>query len=353
MKKKNIGLGPSGGTASSMAAACKFVVEEFSDEYNVWALPECWRLLAGISDGECHLLTPEEVRDWDKVGGSPFIPSCKDTNVFKVPSGNNRFVDLSSKVKDFYDKMDFHCVLYVGGGGTTLQISRLSKLYPELHSEVLLATMDNDVSCFNNSLGFETAVQNNAEAIVAGVSDAYTMQRPTLIFTMGYDTGDVALRAGLKAQELTGKVNFIYLPESGMNIDEFSHYLKTNYAGRGTFVGVCSEGVCNSIGGTDGVHKKFNINSFCAEVEAKSGISLKVLQGDYRQRSGIPVKSDVELARKYAKRAFWLVSEHFWNQVIGGSDANFLPFDQVSSVIEKQDSSWSTWFNEPKPSIVL
>ena len=353
MEKKNIGLGPSGGTASSMAAACKFIVEEFSDEYNVWALPECWRLLAGISDGKCHLLTPEEVKDWDKIGGSPFIPSCKDTNVFKIPNGANRFVDLSHKVKEFYDKMNFHCVLYVGGGGTTLQISRLSMLYPQLHSEVLLATMDNDVCCFENSLGFDTAVKNNVDTIIAGISDAYTMQRPTMIFTMGYDTGIVAYEAGLRAQELTGKVNFIYLPESQMDINMFSKYLKENYYGAGTFVGVCSEGVCRSIGGADGIHKKFEISEFCAEVTKKSGISFKALQGDYRQRSGVPTKFDVELARKYAKRAHELVLTEQWNQVIGGDDANYLPFNFVKDTILSNNTRPYLHSIHVEPTIVL
>ena len=353
MKKMNIGLGCSGGTAAPMAAACKYVVEEFSDAYNIWALPECWRLMTGLTDEKCHMLTPEDVKDWDKIGGSPYLPSCKNTNVFKISTGNNRVTDYSKKVRDFYESMHFHCVLYVGGGGTSMQIAELSKKYPELHSEVLLATMDNDVSCFDNCLGFKTAVQYNAETIVAGISDAYTMQRPTLVFTMGYDTGKVALEAALRAQEKTGKVNFVYLPESGRNADEFARYLKDNFKGKGTFVGVCSEGVCCSTGGADGIHKKFDISSFCKEVEEKSGIPFKVLQGDYRQRSGLPVAEDLELAKKYVKRAFELVSDGCWNQVIGGSNAGTLPCEFVGAVINQQDSVWTTWFNMAKPSIVL
>lgn len=353
MKKPNIGLGCSGGTAASMAAACQYIVEEFSDDYNVWALPECWRLMTSLADEKCHLLTPEDVKDWDKLGGSPFLPSCKNTNVFKIPTGNNRVTDYSAKVKDFYESMQFQCVLYVGGGGTSMQIAELSKKYPELHSEVLLATMDNDVSCFDNCLGFETAVQNNAESIIAGISDAYTMQRPTLVFTMGYENGRVAFEAGLKAQEKTGKVDFIYLPESGKNIDEFAQYLKDNFKGKGTFVGVCSEGVCLSTDGADGIHKKFNISSFCKEVEEKSGISFKVLQGDYRQRSGVPVPKDLVLAQKYAKRAFQLVSNKNWNNVIGGNNASYRSCEIVGRIIDKQDFAWTTWFNMAKPPIVL
>lgn len=343
-------MGPSGGTASSMGAFMEQHIKNAEEGEEFYLVPEMWRLLCGISSRSLILADKEFVSGWSKMGGSPIIPSCKDTNVFKIKQSDGTTVDMSDNVRRFCE--GYTGIIAIGGGGTTAQSLSLYKAHG-LKFIVPLATMDNDVLCFDNVLGFETAVQNAGASIAACYNDAHTMQRPTMIFCMGYDCGRLAVNATKHAITKYGaKIDMLLIPENNVSIDDLAAQVKREYKG-GAFTIVISEGCCKSSEvTTEGVHKSFSTTEYANQLMDLTGIKFKVLTPDYMQRSGSPVKEDIELAKKFSSAAFELIDAGQWNHVIGSRNGEIItmPFEEVMKVLETQDSS-SDWYNTSKVSL--
>lgn len=345
---KKILLGPSGGTAASMGAFLQYWVQRSNYNGETTLVPEMWRTMCGLTGKEPVLATKPLVEGWDKKGGSPYIPSCKDTNVFKIHE-NGVDVDKSHIVSDFCKGYDG--IVAVGGGGTTYQCEELLKKRG-INSIVALATMDNDICVFDDMLGFQTAVENSAVSIDACSNDAQTMQRPTIVFSMGYECGRLAVNAVKHAREHYGtKVDLLHIPETDVAIEDVAAKVKKEYNG-GDFTMVISEGVCKSTGTNDGTHKKFSTGEYAKKLMELSGIEFKVITPDYMQRSGAPVNRDKLLAIRFAKKASELVMANKWNYVIGSADGNVIakPFEEIVEVLRTQNSS-SPWYDFPKMSL--
>ena len=344
-------MGPSGGTAASMGAFMEHFVRASEENEEIYLVPEMWRTLCGISARSLILANKELVSGWSKIGGSPIIPSCKDTNVFEIVQGDGSKVDLSDKVREFCK--DYTGIIAIGGGGTTAQSLALNKTHG-LNFIVPLATMDNDILCFDNVLGFKTAVQNAGASIAACYNDAHTMQRPTMIFCMGYDCGRLAVNATKYAMKKCGaKIDMLHIPETQTPVEDVAAQIKEKYKGGG-FTIVISEGCCKSSEvTTEGTHKTYSTSEYANEIMRLTGIKFKVLTPDYMQRSGNPVKEDIELAKAFSYKAFNLIDNGQWNHVIGSKNGEIISmsFEEVMEVLETQNVS-SDWYGTPKESKV-
>ncbi len=346
---KDLYIGASGGTAASMGACMEYTVN-MNENGVFYFVPRMWRTMAGLTDLKLIRASKSMVDGWDKKGGSPIIPSCKDTNVFKIKGENGEITDMSDKVRQFCEGCEG--VIVIGGGGTTAQSAALHQKQG-LNFIVPLATMDNDIACFDNVLGFPTAVERSAASIDACSNDAQTMQRPTLVFSMGYECGRLAVAAVKYARKVYGtKIDMLVIPETGVAIEDVARQIKEKYKG-GAFTIVVSEGTCKTEKGTDdGQHKKFGTADYAKRLIELTGIQFKVLTPDYMQRSGIPVAKDLELAKKFAAKVTELISAGKWNYVIGSikGEITAMPIEKAIEVISKQNAS-SAWYTTPELSL--
>lgn len=342
-------LCPSGGTAASMGAFMKYFVEKGIDSSDIWFVPESWRTMAGLTERQLIQANNSIVSNWDCVGGSPKIPSCNNTNVFKIKQDDGSTKDLSGVVRDFCNGYDG--IIPVGGGGTTFQSEDLHRKQG-LNLIVSLATMDNDICCFDNMLGFNTAVHYSAASISACCNDSHTMNRPTIVFTMGYECGRLAVNSVKAARFIYGaEVDMLHIPETCMDIEDVALKIKKSYKG-GAFTIVISEGVCKSTGTSDGVHRHFSTAEYANKLMELCGINFKVLNLDYMPRSGPPVKSDLKLASKFSAEALRLVEAGKWNYVIGSINDEVVskPFEEVIEVLNNQNS-YSEWYSTSNVSL--
>lgn len=338
-------MGPSGGTAATMGAYMQYFVEQNENHnHGIYLIPEIWRTMVGLTNRKLIPATPELVQGWDQIGGSPFIASCKDTNVFKIKKQDGTTCNMSGYASVFCNGYDG--VIAVGGGGTTAQSTQLNQDH-HMNFIVPLATMDNDVSGFDNILGYQTAVERCAASITACASDAWTMNRPTMVFTMGYDCGRVAVGATKFARKNYGaKIDLLNIPETGTDIEYVAYQIRKLYKG-GAFTAVFSEGVCKTESGTnDGIHKKFGTDDYAQKLIELTGIKFKVLHPDYMQRSGFPVEADKKLAKDMACETHRLIDGGYWNYVIGSNEGKVIsrPFDEVIENLEKQKSYTFEWY---------
>ena len=344
-------IGASGGTASSMAAYQKAFIEMLSPEEEAFLVPQMWRTMGGLVDQKLINAKTCKIKKWDKIGGSPISPSCKDTNLFKYKVDEGKYVDISEKARDFCE--GYKGIIAIGGGGTTFQCMELNQAYG-INSIVVLATMDNDVPGFDNTLGFPTAVQSAGESIIACVNDAMTMQRPMIIFILGYDCGRLAVNAVKYANEKLksyGKVDLLQIPERKLSSKSYPKMLadkvRDSYNG-GAFTIVVSEGCCEKKQKKEdkGIHKTYDTERFVRRVQKLTGIKFKTIKIDYRARSGCPVNMDRRLATQFAKKTFELIEEGKWNHVIGSMDGKIVakPFEEVASDI-RRDMKPMEWYN--------
>lgn len=345
-------MGPSGGTAASMGAFMQYFVQQVCNN-EIYFVPETWRTMVGLTNRKLIPATKSDVQGWDKIGGSPIIPSCKNTNVFEIKKGNNLPIDMSDNVKTFCEGYDGAVI--IGGGGTTIQSTLLNKAQG-INFNIPLATMDNDVCCFDDVLGFETAKQYSAASINACSNDARTMQRPTIVFSMGYECGRLAVAATNTARRVYGtKIDMLHIPETRVAIEDVANKIKKDYNG-GDYTIVISEGVCKAEqsdqANDNGTHKKFDVNDYSEKLKQLTGINFKVMIPDYVQRSGNPVRLDLKLAKKFAIKTVDLINSGKWNYVIGSikGEITAMPLEKVYEVIIKQNAS-SAWYTTPKLSI--
>ena len=347
---KKIFLGPSGGTAAGMGAFQNYFCSNLW-QYQVFFVPEMWRTMIGLTNR-----TPIEsnaflLKDWDAIGGSPIIPSCKDTNVFKIEMDDGAIVDLSDRVKEFCDGAEG--IVAVGGDGTTFQAQEL-KEKQDINTNVVLATMDNNIVCFDNVIGFETAVLNSSNSIQACVNDAYTMQRPTIVYSMGYDTGRLSVAAVRRAKKLLkaydGRINLLQIPETETATEDVAKKILETYSGHGQYIAVIAEGCAKVIEGSDnGKHKTYDTNAYTKKLENLTGIEFKELHTDYIQRSGAPCAKDIELAKKFAFKAADLVRKGKWNYVVGSLNGKVIakPVEEVSYIQRNEKPSLKEWYDTP------
>ena len=342
-------LGASGGTAATMGSFMKYFVEIDKDS-ETFLVPESWRTMAGLTDRRIMLASPELVSNWDRIGGSPIVPSCKDTNVFKIAQEDGTTIDMSGIVKQYCEEYDG--VIPVGGGGTTMQ-SALLHAKQGINFIVPLATMDNDIQCFDDILGYRTAVAHAAASIAACSNDARTMNRPTMVFEMGYECGRLSVAAVDYARNAySAKIDMLHIPETNVAIEDVASKIKRSYKG-GDFTIVISEGACKTSDGTnDGIHKHFGTADYANKIMELTGIKFKVLTPDYMQRSGMPVEMDRKLAYKFAKEAHQLIKAKNWNQVIGSINGKVtsIPIEEVVEVLNNQKPSMD-WYSTKRVSL--
>ena len=339
---KKVLLGPSGGTAASMGAFMQYWVQKTNYSGETMLVPEMWRTMAGLTSRQVIPATKSFVEGWDMIGGSPIIPSCKNTNVFKIEQEGGETIDKSGTVYEFCK--DYDGIVAVGGGGTTRQCTALKEAH-DINSIIALATMDNDIYCFDDMLGFRTAVYNSAASINACSNDAQTMQRPTMVFAMGYDCGRLSVSSVKYARKHFGtKIDLLHIPETNVAIEDVAAKIRKSYNG-GDFNIVIGEGVCKSLGTDDGTHKKFSTDEYAKKLMELTGIEFKVLMPDYMQRSGVPVYEDRILAHRFAQMANHLVDDGRWNYVIGSVDGFVIakPFEEIIEILDEQNSS-SPWY---------
>lgn len=345
-------LGTSGGTAAAMGAMAEYFVSyDFfnSTDIEIYLIPETWKTMAGLTRQELTLATPKMVYNWDKMGGAPMLPSCKDTNVFKIKQEDGTTVDMSDVVRKFCS--GYEGIIPIGGGGTTMQSAALHEAQ-NMNFIVPLATMDNDIQCFDEVLGYRTAFEKAAASITACVNDAMTMNRPTMIFCMGYECGRLSVAATDYARSKYGaKIDMLHIPETNVAIEDVASKIRRAYKSNLTIV--ISEGVCKvSDGSNDGMHKHFSTADYAKKIMELTGINFKVLTPDYVQRSGAPTESDRKLASNFAVEAACLVNAKKWNYVIGSINGTVCskPLEEVVEVLENQKPTMD-WYNTKRVSL--
>ncbi|ABR31734.1 6-phosphofructokinase [Thermosipho melanesiensis] len=225
------------------------------------------------------------------LGTSLFVPEGEELN----------------RVKEKVEQYGISTLLIIGGRLAARSAINLMKI--GIPSIIIPATIDNDLSFTDFSIGFFTAIENVKNALDVLHSTAESHHRVMLVETMGKPSGWIAVIGGL-----AGGADYIISSAEKPNFDELIEIIRKRYEGKKRFSLVVVE---------SGVEIPEEIKKECKVSEKESsaiivgryiekhlkelGIEWRYTNLGYLQRGGSPSAMDRIIATQMASHAVEMV----------------------------------------------
>lgn len=288
---KRIGVLTSGGDAPGMNAAIRAVVRVAnSANIEVYGIYDGYR---GLVEGYIEPLTRSDVSDiLDRGGtilGSARLPEFKDP---KVQEAGIRQLK----------KRGIEALVVIGGDGSYRGALALTEA--GINCIGLPGTIDNDITCTDFTIGFDTALQTVVEAVDKLRDTSSSHHRCSVVEVMGNRCGDLALWAGIA----TG-AEIVVTAQTGFEetevlerLKEFDVVKKKRHA-----IVIISE-------------KITDVDAFAKKVSLNTGFSGRATVLGHVQRGGSPTPQDRILASRMGEKAVDLLIHGIGGQCVGIKD---------------------------------
>lgn len=294
---KTIGVLTSGGDAPGMNAAVRAVVRTaISLGMNVKGVMRGYN---GLIEGDIVDLDVRSVSDTIQRGGTMLYtarsPRFKDEEGIMEGVANCK-------------KHGIEGVVVIGGDGSFRGARDLS-----LHGIPCVGvpgTIDNDITCTDYTIGFDTAM-NTAMEMVDKIRDtAQSHDRCSVVEVMGRRAGHLALQCGIAVGATA-----IIVPEVETKLyDVIAKIQNTQKTGKKHFIIVVAEGV----GGVEQMAK---------DIEAATGIETRATTLGHVQRGGNPTVRDRVRATQLGYAAVQLLNKGIGNRVVGIKENKVVDYD--------------------------
>lgn len=288
---KRIGVLTSGGDAPGMNAAIRAVVRVAnSANIEVYGIYDGYR---GLVEGYIEPLTRADVSDiLDRGGtilGSARLPEFKDP---KVQEAGIRQLK----------KRGIEALVVIGGDGSYRGALALSQA--GINCIGLPGTIDNDITCTDFTIGFDTALHTVVEAVDKLRDTSSSHHRCSVVEVMGNRCGDLALWAGIACGAeivVTAQTGFEET-EVLERLKEFDVVKKKRHA-----IVIISE-------------KITDVDAFAKKVSLNTGFSGRATVLGHVQRGGSPTPQDRVLASRMGEKAVELLIHGIGGQCVGIKD---------------------------------
>ncbi|MBM7555628.1 6-phosphofructokinase [Halanaerobacter jeridensis] len=285
----NLAVLTSGGDAPGMNAAVRAVVRKaLSEGLEVFGVQ---RGYAGVIDGDFIKLNSSSVSDVIGQGGT-FLRSAR-CDEFRTPAGRKKAAEkLRSK--------GIENLVVIGGDGSFTGAKLLSE-ETGINTIGVPATIDNDIACTHDSIGYDTALNTIIDAISKIRDTASSHERAFVIETMGRHAGFLALAAGL-----AGGAESILVPERKTDVDEVCQTIQKDYEeGKIHSIILVAEGV-ELEGQRFETNREMNESPAFAlskEISDRTEFEARVTILGHIQRGGAPTGRDRLLASRLGAAA--------------------------------------------------
>lgn len=309
---KTVAILTSGGDAPGMNAVIRAIVRlSVANNFRVLGI---LRGFGGLINRDVYEMNIQTVSEIIEKGGT--ILYTTRSPEFLTDHGLKRAIDTCSDMK-------IDVVVVLGGEGS---ISGAKRLYEHgVNCVCVPCTIDNDVLCSENSIGFDTAV-NTATSMVDKIRDtAQAHDRCSVVEVMGRKCGNIALHTGISVGATA-----ILIPEYKFDFDsdiiEKISFAQEN--GKKHFIIIVAEGLKMT-------------QEISSEISARTGIESRVSILGYVQRGGAPSSADRILASKMGCFAVKLIEENNLNNVVSvvGSSISPVSFSEIKNFKKKFDFS--------------
>ncbi|RBP44755.1 6-phosphofructokinase [Garciella nitratireducens] len=294
---KKIAILTSGGDAPGMNAAIRAVVR--TAIYHHLDVVGVIRGYNGLIQGDMKPMDLASVSDIIHRGGT--ILYSARSKEFKTEEGQKKAVQQLKNA-------GVDGLVVIGGDGSFRGAQKLSQL--GIKTIGIPGTIDNDISCTDYTIGFDTVVNTVLDAISKIRDTSSSHERTNIIEVMGRNCGDIALYAGL-----AGGAEAIIVPEKGFDIEAVcKKILQGKARGKRHSIVLLAEGEGNA----------YDVGK---HIQQKTGIETRATILGYIQRGGAPSAFDRILASKMGSMAVELLLDDKTSRVICIRNNHYVDID--------------------------
>src|SRR5690554_1214856 len=222
---KKIGVLTSGGDAPGMNAAIRSVVR--TAVYKGMEVFGVRRGFNGLINGDIDVMDVKSVGEILHRGGT--ILNTARSDMFKTEEGMKKAVNV---IKVF----GIEGMVVIGGDGSFRGAKDLCEL--GIPTVGVPGTIDNDISCTEFTIGFDTAVNTVLEAINKIRDTVSSHERTNIIEVMGRHAGDIAIYTAI-----AGGAEGILIPEMPLEIDTLcKRIIQGRHRGKNSSIIILAEG---------------------------------------------------------------------------------------------------------------
>ena len=308
MAVNRIGVVTAGGDAPGMNAAIRAVVR--SAIHNGLEVIGFERGYAGLIEGLARPLKARSVSGIINLGGT--ILKTRRCEKMKTQEG-------IEKAAENLKKHRIDGLVAIGGDGT---FRGASKLYEASGIPIIgiPATIDNDVSGTDTTIGFDTAVNTALSAIDKIRDTATSHERIFVVEVMGRKRGFLALEVGL-----AGGAEIILIPEVKFSMEEVCEKVRSAHkTGKTSEIIVMAEGAGDS-------------RKVAKHIAEETGYQVRLTVLGYIQRGGNPTAKSRILASQFGYHAVELLLRGEKKRMVGIQNGKIRSVDL--------DYSWRVWKN--------
>ena len=285
-----IGILTSGGDAPGMNAAIRSVVRVAASRE--WSVCGIRRGFSGLIQGELVEMTPRTVANVLQRGGT-ILKTSRSPEFFEP--------EHRERARAVLEENGVLGLVAIGGDGTLKGAHELAKIWSGRVVGVP-ATIDNDVSGSDDTIGFDTALDTALDAIDKIRDTAASHERLFLVEVMGRHSGFIALGVCT-----AGGAEDIFVPEVSTDFDACCERLvEARKRGKAMSILIVAEG--EHEGGAFAVAEK---------LKARTGFEYRVTVLGHIQRGGSPTARDRILATKLGAYAVEAISEGKTDVMVG------------------------------------
>jgi 6-phosphofructokinase 1 len=338
---KKIGILTSGGDCAGLNAVIRAAVHRS----NLLG----WEIY-GIMNGTSGLLqTPPrvkklETKDFDgnimRQGGT-ILGTNNKGNPFAVEMPDGTTQDGAEIIIDNYNKLGLDAVIAIGGDGSFAILRELAQR-GGIKMVGVPKTIDNDLGCTENAVGFDTAVSVATEALDRLQPTAASHDRVMVLEVMGRDAGHIALNSGV-----AGGVDVILIPEIPYSMDSVNRKIKSVLdSGRNFGLVVVSEAIKTEDGTpymveySDGQKRYGGIGNYIgAKITEGTGAETRVTNLGHVQRGSPPTYNDRLIASAFGVRAVDLIAEGRYDRMVAWKNRSVVDVPIEDAIATYQEVS--------------
>lgn len=295
---KTIGVLTSGGDAPGMNAAIRAVVRAGCElGMKVYGINRGYN---GLMENDMYEMNLRSVSDIINRGGT-ILYSARSPR-FKTEEG------MQAAIRSCRER-GIEGLVVIGGDGSFRGARDLS--LRGVPCVALPGTIDNDIGCCDNTIGYDTALCTIMEMVDRIRDTTESHDRCAVVEVMGRGAGYLALSSGIACGATS-----ILIPEVPYDFDRdvIERMKRTQKSGKVHFVIIVSE----AIGGVEEMAKK---------IQAETGVDTRATVLGHVQRGGSPTANDRILASRMGYHAVQLLKEGIGNRVVATKKNDIIDFD--------------------------
>lgn len=294
---KKIAVLTSGGDAPGMNAAIRAVVRSaISKGTEVYGVR---RGYVGLLTGDIIPMDERSVTDIIHRGGTIlYTARCPE---FRTEEG-------VAKARAKCEELGIEGLVVIGGDGSFRGAADLSKM--GMLCVGLPGTIDNDISCTDYTIGFDTAMNTAMELVDKLRDTSQSHDRISVVEVMGRGAGHIAVNTGVAC----GATDII-VQEVPYDLNSIAKTMLEKHAkGKNNFVVIVSEGVGHS-------------QEIATILQEKTGIEARATILGHVQRGGNPTLRDRVEATRLGCYAVDLLEQGIGNRVVALKDNAIVDYD--------------------------